>query len=490
MGMDLYGISDLHLGPGSDKGHYSSKWKEHQPAIRQAWDERIPPDALVLMPGDFSWHQDPEDLTYDYYWIHDRPGQLKVLSPGNHDYGVWTDPKKVIEFCAPYDSLQPLMGDALRIANPASKEAPGMVIVAVRGTQSPGDRYFDSNSGSSAKNQDPEAVLFIRELARLRAALRAGAEIMLEGDELVVMIHYPPFVDGVKDGPFNTLIEQAGAKLCVYGHLHQETQWTNTFQGERAGVDYRFVGTDFLGFSPTRLGEWNAEGLLLNPIERRANTVWTTKENYSSYTQNKTNNTSAPPSQASPAGSPSTSAPAPSAGPNVRVATDGFGRQKICEECVQSIFEGQSHHYTTAGPVHGVGEWDSRGTCSAIRKVSWNNALRPIVCSKCELYILNHEPMYHVSGNPDRWSHGNQQLGCLYKNNPQAQAKRQVHVKQNPAAPSEPKSPNQVEETDYLPVMEELQTHAHCFANGQMSEEDLEREVDKILENHPKLPLL
>jgi predicted phosphohydrolase len=274
--MDIFAISDLHLGPGQDKGHYSSKWKGHQTIIRKHWDERIPADALVLMPGDFSWFQDPDDLIYDYYWIHDRPGQKKILSPGNHDYGVWTSQKQVRDFCQRYDSLVPVMGDAIRIPNPYGDDKPGIVIATACGTQSPEDKYFDSNTGASSKQQDPEAKRFVRELARLRAALHSANSLQVAGDHLVVMIHYPPFANGSSSGPFSDLIEEAGAELCVYGHLHQEGQWLSTFQGARGGCEYRFVGTDFLGFAPTRIGSFDEGGLHLDAIERRAHLQWKT----------------------------------------------------------------------------------------------------------------------------------------------------------------------------------------------------------------------
>ena len=50
-------------------------------------------------------------------------------------------------------------------------------------------------------------------------------------------------------------IERAKASVCLYGHLHAESQWATAIQGVMNGVTYRCVAADALGFRPLRIGE-------------------------------------------------------------------------------------------------------------------------------------------------------------------------------------------------------------------------------------------
>lgn len=272
--MDVWAISDLHLGPGGGKGHYSSKWFDHQPAIRQAWDRRVPEEAVVLMPGDFSWNQDPIDLAYDYAWIDDRPGRLKVMTAGNHDYGVWTNRSRVHEFCSQFDTLQALLGEATRIENPLDNQAPGIVVAGTIGSMTEGDDYFESKGGFSKQFALTDPELLEREMMRFERALLHAQAIRKDGDTLILMLHYPPFANLRRINQYTRRIQEAGVDLCLYGHLHQQRQWPSVTQGAYYGVSYRFVGADFLNWKPVRIGEFDSEGFLIDRVRRRASINW------------------------------------------------------------------------------------------------------------------------------------------------------------------------------------------------------------------------
>lgn len=273
--ISLYGLSDLHLGPGTGKKHYSSGWEDHQSKMRKSWDQKIQQDDIVLLPGDFSWHYDPEDLKYEYAWIDDRPGCLKVMSPGNHDNGeVWQSLENAEQFVEQFQTTKAVMGNAIRIENPFG-EKEGLVIAGAQGSQNPQDYYFNTNAGRSAVGKESEAIRFVRELVALQQAIQQAQELRQEGDKLVVMIHYPPFGDGDKESAFSDMIENAEADLCVYGHLHKKAQFSNAFQGNHKGTEYRFVGADFLKFSPTKLGEWHKDnGIDFSHLDFDAKQEW------------------------------------------------------------------------------------------------------------------------------------------------------------------------------------------------------------------------
>lgn len=365
--MQIYALSDPHLGPVVGKQHYSSRWEDHQSQLRKNWDARVQDGDLVLMPGDFSWHRDPDDLKYDYFWIDDRPGQ-KILSPGNHDYGIWSSLEEAEKFLSRFDTLKPLMNNAQRIENPFGADRPGVVICAVQGTQSPGDKYFNTNAGFSAKGKDPESVRFLGELVALDQALKQAQGLRREKDALVVLIHYPPFANGDEETIFSKMIERAGATLCLYGHLHQKEQWRKTFQGMRNGCEYRFVGADFLRFTPTKIGRLTEHGLELEELEVDAQAAWP-EERKSSGWSNST----------------SKAQPRPKKVHDKQIIRDGS--PLFCAECEAPILKDEPHHNSRRGWIHGWGKYDKVGTC---RKVDH--------CDVCDHPIRKHQPAVRKKG--------------------------------------------------------------------------------------------
>jgi uncharacterized protein len=328
--LSIFGVSDLHLGPGTGKGHYSSSWVDHQSKLRKAWDTAIHADDLVLLPGDISWHRDPEDMRYDYLWIDERPGATKVISPGNHDYGVWTSEADANAFLEQFETQTAVMDNAIRLENPIDPEGPGLVIAAAQGSQTPNDKYFNTNAGASAKGKANESVRFLGELIALDQALKHAQKLRADGDNLIVMVHYPPFANGTESTVFSDMIERAGADLCVYGHLHQKEQFRKTVQTARDGVTYRFVGSDFLKFTPTKLAEWSAEGLQVGELEVDGKKAW-------------------PESKKSWSGGYGSSS---SSSKSSSVQVDRNGKKLVCASCKNEILEREHWHYTAEGPVH------------------------------------------------------------------------------------------------------------------------------------------
>jgi predicted phosphohydrolase len=333
--MNIFAFSDPHLGPATGKSHYSSSWENHQSKMRKAWDKEVDPDALVLMPGDFSWHRDEEDMYYDYLWLNDRPGK-KILSKGNHDSNLWQDQDKLRTFIQKFAQLESLTEQAIRLENPWS--GPGLVLVGVEGSQSPQDQYFNTNSGVSAFGKEPESVRFLQEMLALKRGLDQAQELQQENDELIVMIHYPPRT-AKESSIFSRLIEQSGAKLCLYGHLHQKKQWGNTFQGESGGCEYRFVGADYLDWTPSRIGTWTSQGLEIpeyqepEPSEQESDTSNLASSSSSDHPSLKTHKLF-----------------------------------DACQECGDPIYHGQPSHLTFKGAVHGHGKYGQKNTCEYMKQ--------------------------------------------------------------------------------------------------------------------------
>ena len=80
-------------------------------------------------------------------------------------------------------------------------------------------------------------------IANAAQRLAAGAK------PIVVMIHYPPFLDR-KPTQFAWRIAAGAAAACVYGHLHRPQDWSMATQGNVDGVYYQLTSCDYLGFGP------------------------------------------------------------------------------------------------------------------------------------------------------------------------------------------------------------------------------------------------
>ena len=85
--MKIWAISDLHLGFSTGKwmDQFGEHWVWHHEKIEASWRERIGPDDLALLPGDFSWAMKAVDVAVEFEWLNSLPGR-KVLIKGYHDY--------------------------------------------------------------------------------------------------------------------------------------------------------------------------------------------------------------------------------------------------------------------------------------------------------------------------------------------------------------------------------------------------------------------
>src|SRR5205085_10938050 len=103
--------------------------------------------------------------------------------------------------------------------------------------------------GTSGFKEPDDLRVYNRELGRLDRALAAAHKLAGGARPIVVMIHFPPFLDR-KPTEFALRIAQAGAAACVYGHLHRPQDWSVATQGLVDGVYYQLTSCDYLGFGP------------------------------------------------------------------------------------------------------------------------------------------------------------------------------------------------------------------------------------------------
>lgn len=225
--MKLFAIGDLHMPGGDDKPMdvFGAHWENHVERIFADWRERVGDDDVVLLPGDHSWAMQLPAALPDLAAIGDLPGQ-KLLCKGNHDY--WWSSITQVRASLPA-GMQALQHDAV--------ETERAVICGSRG--------WMFATGETTLSQQDEKVL-ARELMRLEMAMQAA--VKLNPDKpLVVMMHYPPLYDQMRDTPFTRLFAGYPVHTVVYGHLHGQAVHAG-FCGEWEGVRYRLVSCDALGF--------------------------------------------------------------------------------------------------------------------------------------------------------------------------------------------------------------------------------------------------
>lgn len=228
--MTIFAIGDLHLPGGGVKPMdvFGAHWENHFERICQSWRDAVTEEDTVLIPGDISWAMYFEDAKADLLHIAQLPGQ-KILLRGNHDYW-WNSIGRLRGFLP--TGMLALQNDSVAL--------PGVAVCGTRGWDFPTEL---------CPLDEPELKIYKRELIRLEMALQSAAK---SGLPILAMTHFPPLLADRRDTAFTALLEQYGAEMCVYGHLHG-TGIRNGFTGQHHGVEYRLVSCDALGFAPVRI---------------------------------------------------------------------------------------------------------------------------------------------------------------------------------------------------------------------------------------------
>jgi predicted phosphohydrolase len=231
--MRIWGLSDLHLAFSSDKPMdvFGEHWAGHADKMAAAWDACVADDDVVLCPGDLSWAMKLEGAAADLAWIGARPGRLKILTRGNHDY--WWSAIGKVRAALPAGVVA-LQNDAVDVGD--------VVVCGSRLWSCPGALDWDEH----------DEKVYLREVERLKLSLQAARR--LAGTRpIVAAIHYPPFDRLQQPTAYSRLLEEFGVVLCVYGHLHGRRAHRTAFVGERGGVRYHLIACDAVDFAPALL---------------------------------------------------------------------------------------------------------------------------------------------------------------------------------------------------------------------------------------------
>jgi len=226
--MNIWSIADLHLSFSTDKPMevFGERWSEHPVKIKIAWENKIKPEDLVVIPGDISWGMSLLEARADLEWLASLPG-TKLIIKGNHDYW-WSSISKVRQNLPP--GIFALQNDHFNWG--------AWSVCGTRGWICPGEPRFDENE---------DHKIYLREVIRLELSLKSAYNN--GGRTLLVALHYPPFNANQDPSEFTRLLKEYGVKKCLYGHLHGAAL-EQAFEGEMDGIEYRLVAADGLDFNP------------------------------------------------------------------------------------------------------------------------------------------------------------------------------------------------------------------------------------------------
>ncbi len=226
--MTLYAIGDLHLPGGEEKPMdiFGDHWENHFAHIAEDWRTRVQPEDIVLIPGDISWAMQLEQAVPDLQSIGALPG-CKVLIKGNHDY--WWSSLAKLQRVLPAD-MTALQHNAADLGE--------MVVCGTRG--------WMFSTAEETLTPENERILK-RELLRLDMALTSAEKLANGSKPIVVMLHYPPLYDAMRQTPFTEVLLRHPVHTVVYGHLHGSGIRAG-FTGMQDGIRYMLTSCDALGF--------------------------------------------------------------------------------------------------------------------------------------------------------------------------------------------------------------------------------------------------
>ena len=224
MSMKVFAISDLHLSTAVHKPMdvFGADWDNYFEKITADWNEKVTDEDVVLIGGDISWGISIEEAAPDFALLSALPGR-KVVLRGNHDY-YWNSLGKMRTAFPDFLFLQ---NNCIRIGN--------LLVAGSRGWTIP-------TNDSSAE----DVKIYQRELLRLKMSLDAMKEQRCDEDNVVALLHYPPFDVLFNDSEVTALLEEYKVDKVLYGHLHGKNARVNPVVNKN-GISYHLTSCDLIG---------------------------------------------------------------------------------------------------------------------------------------------------------------------------------------------------------------------------------------------------
>jgi len=228
--MKIWAISDPHFSFGTNKPMdiFGERWANHVENFVTNWNKSIKKNDIVLVSGDISWAMKLEEAKVDLNELHKLKG-TKIIIKGNHEY--WWKSISSVRSILP-DSIKALQNDSLKIGK--------FIFCGTRGwtVPEPNKQYSDE-----------DMKIYKRECERLKLTLKHMSTSREEGDEVIAMIHFPPFNSKLEDSEFTKLFEEYGVNKVVYGHIH-DAEGRAVLKARKNGIDYFLTSCDQINMQP------------------------------------------------------------------------------------------------------------------------------------------------------------------------------------------------------------------------------------------------
>ncbi len=223
-------MGDLHLSLSSDKSmDIFGGWENYVERIKENWNREVSPEDTVVVPGDISWAMSLKEAVADFRYIHELPGR-KIILKGNHDYW-WTTAAKMNNFLAEngFNSIFILHNNHYAYEN-----------YGICGTRG----WINDDS------EPADAKVLAREAQRLETSIASAENAGLEP---LVFLHYPPLYGNEYNPDLLEVMYRHNIKRCWYGHIHGRKGHQNAVNGERDGIVFQLVSTDYVQFCPVKI---------------------------------------------------------------------------------------------------------------------------------------------------------------------------------------------------------------------------------------------
>ncbi|MBR3293559.1 MAG: metallophosphoesterase [Oscillospiraceae bacterium] len=227
--MALYAIGDLHLSQRGIKpmGIFGEEWENHAEKLTCGFS-CVGDNDLTVLCGDLCWGMSMADSLEDFQFVDRLPGK-KLLLKGNHDYW-WSTAAKARRF------FEEKNISTIDILHNNCFFYEDYAICGTRGW------FYEEETGG-----EHDKKIMLREIGRLETSLKAAGD-----KKKLVFLHYPPIFGKYECKEILSLLDQYGAEICCYGHIHGKG-CRMAFNGWRGAVEYRLVSADHLGFCPQRI---------------------------------------------------------------------------------------------------------------------------------------------------------------------------------------------------------------------------------------------
>ncbi|NLP25851.1 MAG: serine/threonine protein phosphatase [Clostridiales bacterium] len=228
--MALYVLGDMHLSIGTpDKSmEVFSGWEDYHKLLEKNWLKIVKDEDTVVLAGDTSWAMKIENAEADFGFINKLTGR-KIILKGNHDYW-WTSMKKMNDFFIKNSF------NTLNILHNNHYNYDSYGICGTRGWVNMGEEVADEK-------------IMAREVQRLEESIKSALR-----EELIpiVFLHYPPIYGNSYNYDILEVMYKYKINRCYYGHIHGLGH-KKAIIGERDGIKFELISSDFLRFAPKRV---------------------------------------------------------------------------------------------------------------------------------------------------------------------------------------------------------------------------------------------